>query len=199
MTPSRFVFCFLLAVILTLPQTGFAESGGTPKLLGTFGNWKAFSYGGEKPVCYMTLATQVQSKTFKRGETYLMITHRPAENIKDVVSYTAGYSFKSPSDVTVDAGKKSFDLFTQKDTAWSRDPTTDHALASAIRGNAKIKLTGTPAGKNAKPVSDTIDLKGASAAYQAINKACGYPVEETKKKPEAKKTDAKAKKVNKTH
>jgi len=116
-------------------------------------------------------------KKLKRGDAFLMITHRPGENSKDVVSYKAGYNFKASSDVAVIAGKKSFDLFTDKDTAWSRDPGTDHALAAAIRSGSTLKITGSPSMKGVASVSDSIPLKGAAAAYDAISKACGYPVE----------------------
>jgi hypothetical protein len=148
------------------------------KSLGTFGNWKAFSYTQNgQPVCYMTLAMKTTAGHMKRGAAYLMITHRPGEGSKDVISFTSGYNFKPTSDVTAVIGKKSFDLFTETDTAWTRDPGSDHAMASAISQNNSIKITGTPAAKGTKPVSDAVDLKGSLQAYQAISKACGIPVE----------------------
>ena len=136
----------------------------------------------------MTLATHFppNKKKFKRGDAYLMITHRPAENSRNVVSYVAGYNFKTTSEVKLDIGKKSFDLFTQKDTAWSRDASTDHALAMAIRMAASLKITGTPEAKGATPVSDTLNLKGAAVAYAAISKACGYPADTPPKPAESR-------------
>jgi hypothetical protein len=176
----RFLFlCVYLAAAL-LPAGVLAQpTKDAPKLLGTFGGWKANSDGaGDQLTCYMTLQMHsLPNKKLKRGAAWLSITDRPGENSRNVVSYTAGYNFKPTSSVTVLIGKKSFDLFTEKDTAWSRDAATDHALAVAIRDGVKMKITGTPAAKGAGPVSDTLDLKGAAAAYQAIGKACGYPEE----------------------
>jgi hypothetical protein len=183
----RLAFTLIFAAALALPLPGFAETKSATKLLGTFGGWKAYSYGTkDEPVCYMTLGTHFPpSKKFKREASFLMITHRPSENSKNVVSYVAGYNFKTTSEVTIELGKKSFDLFTQKDTAWSRDGATDHALALAIRDGASLKLTGTPSAKGAAPITDTLNLKGAAAAYAAIGKACG--VSEPIPKPAAKK------------
>jgi len=173
----RFAIILALAALLSVPPAFAAETKSATKLLGTFGNWKAYSYGDKSDeVCYMTLATHFPvNKKFKREASFLMITHRPAENSKNVVSYVSGYNFKPTSEVKVDIGKKDFDLFTEKDTAWSRDSSTDHALAMAIRDGSSVKITGTPAAKGTSPISDTLNLKGAPAAYAAISKACGYP------------------------
>ncbi len=170
------VIIVILAAALAVPA--LAQSGAQ-KSLGTFGVWQAYSYkDGDQPVCYMVKAAHFpKSKKFKRGTAYLMITHRPAENSKDVVNYTSGYNFKPATDVAVHIGKNTFDLFTQKDTAWSRDPKTDHALAAAIRNSPNMKTTGTPAQTGMGTITDTLDLRGATAAYQAIGKACGIAVE----------------------
>jgi hypothetical protein len=161
------------------------------KSLGTFGNWKAFTFSQSgQPVCYMTLALHPPAGHMKRGPSYLMITHRPGEGSKDVVSFTSGYNFKPTSDAAVVVGKKSFDLFTETDTAWARDPATDHAVTTAIAAGTTLKFTGMPAQKGAKPIADTVNLKGAMLAYQAISKACGIPIEAPPKPavPAKKKT-----------
>jgi hypothetical protein len=171
--------CFILVIVLMFgTASAFAQVSAGQKLLGVFGVWRAYTYkDGDQPVCYMVKTAGfpkiITNKKFARGAAYLMITHRPGENSKDVVNYTAGYNFKPASDVTIHAGKDDFDLFTQKDTAWSRDTKTDHALSAAIRHNSFIKIIGLPAQK-VSPVTDTLDMKGAAEAYQAIGKACGY-------------------------
>jgi len=176
---------FLVVLILLLAAPAWAQPKDNQKSLGGFGTWKAYSYKDNgQPVCYMVKAVSFpKTGKFKRGPAYLMITHRPAENSNDVVSYTSGYNFKTASDVTASSGKNSFDLFTQKDTAWSRDAKTDHALASLIRDGAFIKMKGFPADtKYMSSVTDTLDVKGAGAAYKAIGVACGLLKDEQPKK-----------------
>lgn len=156
-----------------------AATNSDQKSLGTFGLWSTYTYNdGNQPVCYMVKTSHFpKSKTFKRGTAYVMITHRPAEGSKDVFSYKSGYNFKPVNDVKVRVGKSEFSLFTDKDTAWSRDTATDHALATAIRNGKSMIVTGVPAKQGITPVTDTLDLKGAAEAYYAIGKACGLDVE----------------------
>ena len=185
-----------LAVLLLLPL--MAQAATAPQNLGNFGLWHTFSLAQEGgAVCYMTLTghpaqpqipntgkkSKAKPKLAKRGEVVLMITHRPAEGSKDVVSYAAGMKFKSASEAKIKIGQKDFSLFTQGDTAWSRDAATDHALALAIFGGQTINFTGV--GAHGENLSDTLYLKGAAQAYNAINKACGLPVvvETSAKKP----------------
>lgn len=166
-------------VILAGAMPAFAQSGGAQKSLGTFGGWRAYTYTeNNQPVCYMVETIHfAPSKKLKRALAYLMITHRPAENSKDVISYTSGYNFKAASDVAVTIDKKTFSLFTQKSTAWSRDPATDRAIAAAMQNSKSMKLSGVPAAKGVSAVTDTLDLKSAATAYKAIGKACGLETE----------------------
>jgi len=182
-----FLGLFLLSFLVVPAQA--ASKKAEPQRLGIFGSWQAFATSEQKqPVCYMTLTTHFpKNKKFHRGDALLTITHRPAESSTDVVSYTAGYNYKAASSADLSIGKNSFSLFTAQDTAWSRDVVTDHKLAAAIRSASTLKITGTPAQKGIKPQTDTLVLKGAMQAYQAIGKACGIePHEKPHPAPKAK-------------
>jgi hypothetical protein len=173
-----FLLCFAIKPVL-------AETSAAPKSLGSFGVWNAFTYNEKgQPVCYMLTKIQpakVKNKKFKRGGSWLTITHRPGETSTDVVSFTSGYNFKAGSDVDIHIGKSGFSLFTQKDTAWSRDAMTDHALAKAIRNGASMTVAGVPDARGVSGITDTVNLKGAAPAYAAIGKACGLEVREEPK------------------
>lgn len=182
-----------IALIATLMMPNATGAKDTQKSLGTFGNWRAYSSNDDKrPVCYMALAQHIPAKKgFKRGAAYLMITHRPTEGSTDVVSYIAGYNFKTGSDAKVQIGKADFSLFTQDNTAWARDASTDHKLAAAIRTHDSLIFTGTPFAKGMGGTTDKLNLKGSADAYRAIGKACGIKTD-TPAKPKAKaKTKAK--------
>jgi Invasion associated locus B (IalB) protein len=187
MSPFRFCLLALLLVSTALPAQAKATDPQRP--LGTFGNWHTFAFAEhDQQVCYMALVkTPPVNKKFKRSVIRLMITHRPAEGSKDVISYSPGYMFKPESTVTVRAGGKTFDLFTTKDTAWARDAMTDHAIAMAIHGGKGMTLAGAPLQKGIPTVTDTLDLKGAPEAYRAIGKACGLEVEAEKPAKTTKK------------
>ena len=197
-TMKKIVLSFAALLLLCAP----AFAAATPQTLGTFGFWRAFQVTENgQPVCYMTLTGKAPqpaaqkgkkgaAKQTSRGDITLMITHRPAEGSKDVVSYSAGTKFKPTSEASIHVGKADFNLFTQNDTAWSRDATTDHALTAAIRSMPSMTFSGESA--KGDKLADTITLKGAAQAYAAIGKACGVAAPEEPKP--AAKTVAPAKK-----
>jgi hypothetical protein len=185
--PSRLLQ--VLAVPFLVCGVGAAVAADAPKELGKYGFWTVYRMSdGGQAVCYMSLTAptqQAKKQKGKRGDVVLMITHRPADNSTDVVSYTAGMKFKPASEAAVTLGTKKFSLFTQGDTAWSRDASIDHALAAAIRNSVGMNITGVSAQEAL--INDTLNLKGAFPAYAAINKACGLPVPEAPKAPKAPK------------
>lgn len=118
-----------------LAATVATASAADPRLLGTFKDWNAFAFdeGGHK-VCY--LSSQPKKKepaAAKRGDIYVLVTHRPAEKALDVVSVVVGYPLKKDSESTLDVAGKSFKLFTDGETAWARDADTDKAVTAAMR------------------------------------------------------------------
>ncbi len=193
----RFILIVVVSFFVVLSPALAQQQNSAQKSLGTFGVWQAFAYKeNDAPVCYMVKEAKfptVKNAKMKRGPAFLMITHRPGENTKDVVSFVAGYNFRPATDVDITIGKETFDLFTSKDTAWSRDSKTDHALAAAIRNGGFMKVSATPAQTNMKNMTDNLDLKGAAAAYQAIGKACGYEADAAPKAVAPKKKSVKSK------
>lgn len=164
----------LKPVCLLLPALLWAHpAAAEPRPLGTFKDWQAFVMDeGKGLTCYMVSKPKKSTgDAGKRGDSYVLITHRPAEGSYDVVSFAAGYTYAPRSEAVVEIGQQSFKLFTERDAAWAREEGTDKALAQAIRGAAGLVLRGTSA-RGARTV-DTYSLAGSSAAYQAISKACG--------------------------
>jgi invasion protein IalB len=142
------------------------------QLINNFGAWSAFVKSeGSNKVCYIgSTPNKQRGKYKKRGETYVLVTHRPAEKTRNVVSIKAGYVYKNGSDVTVNIGSQRFSLFTDKDFAWARDKAGDNKLVAAMRAGSLMITTGI-SGRGTK-TTDTYSLSGFTAALNAINKAC---------------------------
>jgi len=158
-----------LVFIASIVLSGPVRAG----LIKTFGAWSAFdeTEGGRK-VCYIgSTPTKQRGKYKKRGEAYILVTHRPAEKTRGVVSIKAGYAYKKGSDVQVNVGSQRFMLFTDKDHAWARDAGGDKKLVAAMQAGSQMIVTGS-SGRGTKTV-DTYSLSGFTAALNAINKACG--------------------------
>lgn len=100
-----------------------------------------------------------------------MITHRPEENVANVVSFAEGYPLKEGSEVALDAGGTKYDLFTRDDSAWARTSDIDKAIVTTFAKARDVTVKGTPA--HGPPTVDTYSLKGFAKALDLIDKACG--------------------------
>jgi invasion protein IalB len=160
----------LIAALIVLAA---APALAQTKTLGSFEKWSAFSLQEQgRPVCY--LASQpADSKGGppKRGEVFLMVTHRPATKANDVVSFGAGYELKSGSEAEAVVGGQVYKLFTRGDRAWAADEKMDKALVQALIKGATLVIRATPGQGSAS--TDSFSLAGFGKAHQAINQACG--------------------------
>ncbi|MQP67944.1 hypothetical protein GE253_21740 [Niveispirillum sp. SYP-B3756] len=165
---------WLTLSILALLAAG-AVQAAEPRLLGSFRDWNAFMLQeAAGPVCWMVSRPKRQEGDFtKRGDVFLLIIHRPAENSLDVVNYIAGYPFEERSEALLQIAGKSYKLFVEGEGAWARDAALDHSISQALRNGTLMTARGTSA--RGSRVTDTFSLAGATAAYQAINAACGVP------------------------
>jgi len=153
-----------------LAQTGATGDDG---LLGVFGDWSAFAIKeGGKPVCYTGSEPQkAVGKYKKRGDTFILVTHRPGEKSFGVFSLKAGYTYKPGSEVDVVIGGFKERLFVDTGHAWAYDGKADKALITAMKQGSSLIAKGVSSRGTA--TTDTYSLKGFTAAYAAASKACG--------------------------
>ncbi len=167
-TSIGFLICAVLIVFI--PYTIAAE----PEKIYEKRDWAAYVFAGEKgKICYIASAPKKQkgrSKKKNRGQPYALVTNRPAENIKGEVNFIAGYNYKKNSSVKVKINKKTFDLFTQQDGAWSREPSVDAKLVKAMKNGNRMTVIGTSS--RGTKTTDTYSLSGFTAVKKRIDKAC---------------------------
>ena len=164
-------FLILNAALIMYATTAWAEA---PKKIGEYDDWSAYVFveGADNKVCYMVSQPKTEEGDYtQRGDVFALVTHRPAENSRNVFSYIAGYSYKPDSEVTVTVGNQSFTLFTEGESAWTPDQATDNKLTEAIRRGNSFVVKGVSA--RGTRTTDTFGLKGSSAAYKAISEECG--------------------------
>jgi len=162
-----------LAAALALPGAGPVLAQDIESL-GAFGDWRAYAYDekGEK-ACYIASQPKKDEGDYKRrGEIYAMVTHRPADKVRDEVSLAAGYRYKSETRVKVLIDGKTFELLPHEDTAWVPDSAGDRKLVAAMRSGKQMVVQGTSSRGTA--TKDTYSLMGFTKAYKAASKACGY-------------------------
>ncbi|MBT3557998.1 MAG: hypothetical protein HN644_04950 [Rhodospirillales bacterium] len=141
--------------------------------LSEHGVWTVFkTVEGGSPVCFAGSEPQKDEGDYtKRGDIYILVTHRPAVKELDVISIEAGYDYQKGLDATVTIGGGKFELFTSGSTAWARDSATDKKMVNAMKKGSAMIVTGKS--WRGTKTKDTYSLTGFTAAYNAARKACG--------------------------
>jgi len=168
-------FAFAAISVLT-PTNAQAE---TPKLLGTFKDWSAYVYGtGAQRICYvMTEPKSSKPKNLRRGDTFLMVTHRPGDNIKNEISMRIGYVFNKTSKPFSQVGSDKFQMFSgvkdggeSRHWAWVDDPAAEARMIKAMRRGSDVIVKGTSS--RGTLTTDRYSLSGISAALKRIDDSC---------------------------
>jgi hypothetical protein len=138
-----------------------------PKKLGTFEDWTAATHEeGGANVCYaFTYPASSVPKLPGRGEVVLTVTERPTA--RDEVALTAGFAYAPGATVTVQVDQTALDFYTAQRNAFARDGKA--AIVAFQKGSQAQARSPGPRDAH---VVDTFSLRGFSAAYAAITKAC---------------------------
>jgi invasion protein IalB len=162
-----------LATMLGMAAPAFAQAD-QPTLLGSYGDWGAYSATpGGKKVCFV-LAKPRSSQTIpagrKRDQAYMFVSTRPSENVRNEVSVIIGYPFKENSEATAEVGQAKFAMYTQKDGAWIKNTAEETRMLDAMRKGADLTVKGTSA--RGTQTTDQFSLKGLSQALERADQEC---------------------------
>lgn len=164
-------FLFIALLFLALPALAAKPQ---PEVIGSFGQWTAYKHTETKgkPVCYIAAPpVKTEGKYKKRGAVFILVTHRPAENAFNVVSFVAGYSYDTKKPVMMVIDTMQYPLMPAKDMAWTPNAKTDAILTEAIKMGNKMTVTGIS--NKGTITKDMFNLAGSTKAMKAIDKACG--------------------------
>lgn len=143
------------------------------RTLGSEGAWTAYEFEDKSGrVCYLVATPQKSEPgSAKRKPPSAMVTHRPAQKVANVVSFTEGYPLKEGSEVLLEVGGSKFELFTKDDSAWARTSELDKSIVTAFAKGRQAVVKGIP--EKGPPTVDTYSLAGFAKALGLIDKACG--------------------------
>ncbi len=174
---TRIPLLVLLCVILAgpglaqtkkpAPAHPAAAASNAPKEIAKSDDWTAATHAeGGQTACYALTRVQSSSPSLPgRGEVVLTVTQRP--NARDTVAIEAGFDYAKDAIVTVQVDQTGLDFFTRERDAYARDGKA--AVAAFLKGQRAIARSP---GAKGQQITDTFSLKGFSAAYAAIVKAC---------------------------
>lgn len=161
------------AIVVAAMTLFLASTSIRAETLGTYGDWSTFktSDDGNK-VCYIGSEPQKSEGDYStRGDTFVLVTHRPEIGELNVVSIRAGYKYKENSNVEVTIDGTAFTLFALGKMAWARDVKSDQNLVAAMRKGHAMIIEGVS--WRGTQTTDTYSLKGFTRAYNKSLSACG--------------------------
>ena len=184
--PYLIAFFLIIVVLITLaPVSGLAQSSAWPapvqpktgtqtQLLGTFGDWGAYSANKDgRKVCF-ALAKPVSSDADPadrpRDPAYIFISSRPAENVRNEVSIVMGFELKPKTGAAVEIGAATFAMYTQNDGAWIRNLADQPRMIDAMRQGGELVVKGTS--ESGAESTDRYSLNGLGQALDRTAQEC---------------------------
>ena len=156
-----------------------AAAAEEPKLLGKYSDWAAYSYGsGSSRICYvMSEPKEMRPRGANRGDVFLMVTHRPGQNVTNEISMRAGYPFSDRSRPFAQIGSDKFQMFSgvseggeNRYWAWLKDTSDEDRMATAMRRGSSMTVKGTS--QRGTLTTDRYSLSGITAALNKIDGSC---------------------------
>jgi hypothetical protein len=137
-----------------------------PKSIGVFEDWTAATnMEAGQTVCYAFTRAQSSNPALSgRGQVVLTVTDRSGG--RDAVAISAGFAYAATAAVAVAIDQTMMEFYTAQRSAFARD---GHAAALAFEKAGKV-VAKSPGPHGV--VTDVFSLKGFSAAYAAMGKAC---------------------------
>ena len=170
MTWSRAcIFGLSLAAVAICAQAAQAQS---VRLLGDYRDWAAYTTSeGAGKLCFLLSKPQdVRPTPDGYTESYLYLTHRPGESVRNEFNFVAGYAFAPETPATVKIGAQAYELFVEADAAWLDDPAQSDNVAGSMRAGSTLTIEGTSA--QGEVIVQTFSLSGVTAASRAIDREC---------------------------
>jgi len=181
------------------PKAGKTDEAPKPALVATFGDWNVFvGEVGKGRICY-TLAQPKsrEPESLKRDPGYAFISDRPAEGVRNEVSFIMGFDVASgdtadsktdakPGEKPVKTDAKSktsvapaplalvdeatFEMLPKGGNLWVKNAAKESALIAEMRKGAKLVIKA--ASLRGHQSIDTYSLTGFAQAMERLQKEC---------------------------
>jgi len=142
-----------------------------PTLLGQYDNWGAYWAAPDgRKICFAAARPGGSQSNRARHPTYLFITSRPHEKVKDEVSAILSFPLKTSLDATATIGGKHFAMAAKADGVWVKNTADETKLIEAMRKGGELVLKGTT--DRGLQSTDAFSLKGLPQALDRIAREC---------------------------
>lgn len=156
--------------IATLASPAYAQQPPT-RQMEEFKDWTAYEHrGAPGDICFaVSQPKETNPAGISRDSAYFYLSAWPKDGVKSEVSVKMGYDLNDDSNVSVQVGNETFQLFTKGDKAFVSDPNEELKLVNAMRRGSTMVVRGTTG--DSVETEDTYSLIGVTAALNAVN-AC---------------------------
>jgi invasion protein IalB len=181
------------------PKPGTKDDASKPALVATFGDWNVFvGEVGKGRICYTLAQPKSREPTsLKRDPGYAFISDRPAEGVRNEVSFIMGFDVASgdtadsksdakPGEKPVKSDAKSktsvasapvalvdeatFEMLPKGGNLWVKNAAKESALIAEMRKGAKLVIKA--ASLRGHQSTDTYSLTGFAQAMERLQKEC---------------------------
>jgi invasion protein IalB len=167
--------------LLTTPALA-ATDANAAKPVQEFSDWRLFVDGrGAAKTCYLAAEPRSSAPAnVKRGDTYLVVTHRPGQGVRGEVSVRIGYPFSATSIPFANVGSDDFNFITgvkaqngADEWTWIENLEQQPRLLRAMKRGSELVFKGTSA--RGTLTTDSYSLRGVTAGMKALDAACPAP------------------------
>ncbi len=163
----------VISLALAGATTGaFAQAGQQAVLLGTFGDWGAYTAnaGGAK-ICYaLSQPRERLPAELRRGAGYIFVSFRPSENISNEIAVVMGFPTQEGQNATGTVDGASFSFVTRGENAWVANAADESRVVDAFVRGRQLELKVTSARGN--ETTDIYSLSGFTAAMRRAQQEC---------------------------
>jgi hypothetical protein len=172
----------IFSTLLPVSPMRAAAQAATIEPLASFKDWRLYVRGADGAKhCYIVGEPKLmRPANVRRGDTYLVIAHRPGQGVRNEVSLRIGYPFSSTSNPFAEVGADKFGFFTgvqaqngADEWAWMVDLKAQPRLVTAMKRGNELIFKGTSA--RGTLTTDSYSLAGVTAAMKALDEACPAP------------------------
>ena len=142
------------------------------KKIGKYKDWESMVIMEDTgKVCFAQSSPILQAPKSNKRDAKLFIAFRPADQIINEVSVTAGYEFNNSNSVIAQSGKNKFKFdIKEQGFAWIADNKIEFRMIKRMKKGSRIMITGY--NQKGSQTIDHYSLLGFTKAYNSSKKAC---------------------------
>ena len=171
------------------------DASSKPALIGTYGDWKVYHAAtGKARICYISAEPKSREPGAAKAEkAYAFISERPAERVRNEVSFVMGFELATADDLkeakkakkpkkrgddapaapgapTATIGETAFALTPVGSALWVKNAAEEGKVLDEMKKGSNLVIAATS--KKGRATTDTYSLAGFSQAVEKALKDC---------------------------